>query len=114
MSTDILPRTTIGSKLYFTGCLVFTSTSASGTVRVSNADNGGAGTAVSPALFDYSTSLGSDQTFTGAETTAARTLRFSDPRAELFTYDIQVTAYQRASGAGGGAAAASISCLWAR
>ncbi|MFL6332734.1 MAG: S8 family serine peptidase [Pyrinomonadaceae bacterium] len=80
--------------------------SASGTVRVSNADNGGAGTAVSPALFDYSTSLGSDQTFTGAETTAARTLRFTDARAELFTYDIQVTAYQRASGAGGGTAAA--------
>lgn len=78
--------------------------SPSGTVRVSNADNGGAGTSASPALFDYSNSLGSDQTFAGAETTAARTLRFSDPRAELFTYDIQVTAYQRASGAGGGAA----------
>ncbi|HEX8148188.1 MAG TPA: S8 family serine peptidase [Pyrinomonadaceae bacterium] len=79
--------------------------SASGTVRVSNAENGGAGTPASPALFDYSTSLGPDQTFAGAETTAARTLRFADPRAELFTYDIQVTAYQRASGAGGGEAA---------
>jgi hypothetical protein len=83
--------------------------SASGTVRVSNADNGGAGTAASPALFDYSGALGPDQTFAGSETTAARTLRFSDPRAELFTYDIQVTAYQRASGAGGGAAAAGTS-----
>jgi hypothetical protein len=81
--------------------------STSGTVRVSNADNGGAGTAQSPALFDYSNSLGADQTFAGAETTAARTLRFTDPRAELFTYDIQVTAYQRASGAGGGGAATS-------
>ena len=83
--------------------------STSGTVRVSNADNGGAGTPASPALFDYSTNLGPDQTFTGSETTAARTLRFSDPRAELFTYDIQVTAYQRASGAGGGAAAGGTS-----
>jgi hypothetical protein len=81
--------------------------SASGTVRVSNADDGGAGTPQSPALFDYSNALGSDQTFTGAETTAARTLRFSDPRAELFTYDIQVTAYQRASGAGGGTSTSS-------
>ncbi|HWS90184.1 MAG TPA: S8 family serine peptidase [Pyrinomonadaceae bacterium] len=81
--------------------------SASGTVRVSNADNGGAGTAASPAVFDYSNALGPDQTFAGAETTAARTLRFSDPRAELFTYDIQVTAYRRDSGAGGGAAASS-------
>jgi minor extracellular serine protease Vpr len=78
--------------------------STSGTVRVSNADNGGAGTPLSPAAFDYSTSLGSDQTFTAGETSAARTLRFSDARAEMFTYDIQVTAYQRASGAGGGAA----------
>ncbi|MDT5272650.1 MAG: hypothetical protein QOH49_4836 [Acidobacteriota bacterium] len=79
--------------------------SASGTVRVSNADNGGAGMTISPAVFDYSTSLGSDQTFAGGEITAARTLRFADARGELFTYDIQVTAYQRASGAGGGAAA---------
>lgn len=78
--------------------------SASGTVRVSNADNGGAGTSQSPALFDYSNALGPDQTFAGAETTAARTLRFSDPRAELFTYDIQVTAYQRAAGAGASSA----------
>ena len=83
--------------------------SASGTVRVANADNGGAGTSASPALFDYSNGLGADQTFAAGETTAARTLRFSDPRAELFTYDIQVTAYQRASGAGGGASSAASS-----
>jgi hypothetical protein len=83
--------------------------SASGTVRVSNADNGGAGMMISHAIFDYSTSLGSDQTFAGGETTAARTLRFADARGELFTYDIQVTAYQRASGAGGGAAAGGTS-----
>jgi hypothetical protein len=83
--------------------------STSGTVRVANADDGGAGTAQSPALFNYSNSLGSDQAFNGAETTAARTLRFNDARGELFTYDIQVTAYQRASGAGGGASAASSS-----
>jgi hypothetical protein len=80
--------------------------SGSGTVRVSNADNGGAGSPASPALFDYTNSLGSDQTFTAGETTSARTLRFSDPRAELFTYDLQVTAYQRASGGGGAAAPA--------
>ena len=78
--------------------------SASGTVRVSNADDGGAGTAQSPALFDFSNALGSDQAFTAAEATSARTLRFSDPRAELFTYDIQVTAYRRASGASAPAA----------
>jgi len=79
--------------------------SASGTVRVANADNGGAGTAASPASFDYSNALGPDQMFAAGETTAARTLKFSDPKAELFTYDIQVTAFQRASGAASGAAA---------
>jgi hypothetical protein len=81
--------------------------SASGTVRVANADNGGAGTPASPALFDYTNSLGADQTFAAGETTAARTLRFSDPRAELFTYDIQVTAYRRTSGAGDGGSTAA-------
>lgn len=84
--------------------------SASGTVKVSNADNGGAGTPASPALFDYTNSLGADQTFTAGETTAARTLKFSDARAELFTYDIQVTAYRRtsdgASATGGDSASA--------
>ncbi|HEX8499810.1 MAG TPA: S8 family serine peptidase [Pyrinomonadaceae bacterium] len=83
--------------------------SASGTVRVSNADDGGAGTPASPALFDYTNRLGADQTFAAGEATASRTLRFSDPRAELFTYDIQVTAYQRASGAGGGTTSAASS-----
>jgi hypothetical protein len=104
-----LTNATANTYLPRVGLRVVGVNSASGTVRVSNADDGGAGTAASPALFDYSTSLGPDQTFTGAETTAARTLRFSDPRAELFTYDIQVTAYQRAAGACGGAAAGSTS-----
>ena len=74
--------------------------SASGTVRVSNADNNGGGTAASPAAFDYSNSLGTDQLFTAGETTSARTLKFADPRGEMFTYDVQVTAYRRASGGG--------------
>jgi hypothetical protein len=83
--------------------------STSGTVAVSNADNGGAGSAASPALFDYSNKLGADELFAGGETTAARTLRFSDPRGELFTYDIQVTAFQSASGGGAGSAASAAS-----
>ncbi|HEX8723234.1 MAG TPA: S8 family serine peptidase [Pyrinomonadaceae bacterium] len=83
--------------------------SASGAVRVSNADNGGAGTAASPAAFDYSNALGADQVFAAGETSAARTLKFADPRAEMFTYDIQVTAYRRASGSAEGAAAGATS-----
>jgi hypothetical protein len=80
--------------------------SASGTVKVANADNGGAGTPASPAAYSYSDKLGADQIFSGAETTAPRTLKFTDPRGELFNYDVQVTAYQ-GSGVGGGSLAAA-------
>jgi subtilisin family serine protease len=73
--------------------------SASGTVTVANADNGGAGTSTSPAAFDYSTRIGPEQEFAAGETSAARTLRFKDPRNELFTFDAQVTAYRGATGA---------------
>jgi len=73
--------------------------SASGTVTAANADNRGAGTPASPAAYDYSAALGADQLFTGGETTSARTLRFNDPKAELFTFDVQVTAYRGAPGA---------------
>jgi subtilisin family serine protease len=75
--------------------------SASGTVKVANADNGGAGTATSPAAFDYSTRIGPEQEFAAGETSAARTLRFNDPRNELFTFDAQVTAYRRAAAVAG-------------
>jgi subtilisin family serine protease len=75
--------------------------SASGTVTVANADNGGSGvSATNAALFGYSNLIGAEQEFTPAETTGARTLRFNDPAAELFTYDMQVTAYRRAADAG--------------
>lgn len=82
--------------------------SASGTVRVANADNGGNGTTSSPALFDYSNRIGVEQEFSPGEVSGARTMRFSDPAAELFTFDIQVTAYRRTGGAGGASATGGI------
>jgi subtilisin family serine protease len=81
--------------------------SASGTVTVANADDGGAGTPESPAMFDYSNSVGPEQTFTPAERSAARTLRFRDSAAEMFTYDVQVTAYRRIGGGGAPASGGS-------
>lgn len=72
--------------------------SASGTVTVANADNRGAGTATSPAAYNYSTQLGSDQLFTAGETSAPRSLSFNDPRGEMFTFDVQVTAYRGSVG----------------
>jgi len=76
--------------------------SASGTVSVINADNGGAGTsAANPARFGYSNQLGAEQEFSPGETTGARTLRFRDDANELFTFDMVVTAYQRTAGASG-------------
>jgi hypothetical protein len=82
-------------------------TSASGTVSVKNADNGGNGRSLSnAALFGYSNLLGTDQVFTAAEVTGSRTLQFNDPAAELFNIDVVVTAFQRGAGGGGEAGAA--------
>jgi hypothetical protein len=63
-------------------------------VRVINADNGGSGTSTAnPALFSFSSKLGSDQLFSPSETSSARTVRFQDTSAVMFTWDVQVTAY---------------------
>ena len=59
--------------------------SNTGTVRCSNADNGGNGVE-SSALWDYSTTLGSDRTLTPNEISSARHLKFSDAAGELFTF----------------------------
>jgi hypothetical protein len=68
--------------------------SASGTVRVINADNGNSGLGPDdPALFDYSHALGGDDVFSTGETTGARHLQFSDTSAELFTFTAEVTAF---------------------
>jgi subtilisin family serine protease len=74
-------------------------TSASGTVRVINADNGMNGTNPSnAALFSFSNKLGSDQVFSAGETTAANTIRFQDSASEMFSWDVQVTAYVQTGG----------------
>jgi hypothetical protein len=59
--------------------------SASGTVRVANADNGGDGIE-SGATFDYSPQLGPDRALMAGETSGARRLRFSDAASELFEF----------------------------
>ena len=72
--------------------------STSGTVRVQNAENGGTGLGTSsPALFDYSNQLGSDQVFSAAETTSARTLRFTDSASEMFQFDVNASAFLNSS-----------------
>jgi hypothetical protein len=82
--------------------------SASGTVRVINADNGGNGVETH-AGYDYSRTLGPDDAFTPAETTGVRTLRFHDQASELFTFDALITGYVQTGGGGttgGGSAGA--------
>jgi subtilisin family serine protease len=70
--------------------------SASGTVSVSNADNGGSGmTTQSAALFGYSNLLGADQAFTPGEKTGIRTIQFRDNASEMFSFDAVITAYQQ-------------------
>jgi hypothetical protein len=76
--------------------------SASGTVKVVNADNGKDGKSVAnAALFSYSQKLGTDSIFSPAEISGPRTLRFQDTTAEMFTFDVIVTAHL-ATGTGGG------------
>ena len=63
-------------------------------VRVINADNGGSGASpANAALFGFSAKLGSDQIFSPNETSGARTVRFQDTSAVMFSWDVQVTAY---------------------
>jgi len=69
-------------------------TSASGGVRVINADNGKDGRSpANAALFSFSQALGADQLFSPNETTGARTVRFQDSASEMFSWDVQVTAF---------------------
>ncbi|HEX8888471.1 MAG TPA: S8 family serine peptidase [Pyrinomonadaceae bacterium] len=83
-------------------------TSTSGTVSVKNADNAGDGkSGATAALFGYSNLLGIDQQFTPAEITGNRTLQFNDSAAEMFSFDVQVTAYQSGSSGAGGTMAPS-------
>jgi len=80
-------------------------TSGSGTVSVKNADNGGNGKSVATAaLFGYSNLLGSDQIYSPAEITGSRTLQFNDTAAEMFSFDVNVTAYVGEGGGGSGMA----------
>jgi len=75
--------------------------SASGTVKVINADNGRDGKSpANAALFGYSQKLGADQLFTPAEVSGTRTFRFQDSASELFNFDAVVTAYVSTGDAG--------------
>ncbi|MGZ8842773.1 MAG: S8 family serine peptidase [Pyrinomonadaceae bacterium] len=81
--------------------------SASGQVRVINADNGKNGSSPqNAASFSFSQKLGSDQLFTPAEATASRTVRFQDSANEMFSWDVIVTAYV---GTGGSSSSSSSS-----
>jgi hypothetical protein len=81
-------------------------TSGTGTVSVKNADNSGDGKSVATAaLFGYSNQLGTDQLFSPAEVSGVRTLQFNDSTSEMFSFDVNVTAYLSAGGGGAGAAA---------
>ncbi len=59
-------------------------------VTVSNADSGGNGVS-SKAVFDYSGTYGSS--FTGGETSSAKTIIFNNPNTVLFTFKAKVKAY---------------------
>jgi hypothetical protein len=61
--------------------------SASGNVRVANADNALTGVG---ATWDYSSKLGADNTLTANEVSGARNLKFTNPNNEPFTVTFNV------------------------
>ena len=81
--------------------------SGSGTVRVKNADNGGNGVST-PATFDYTPQVGSDQELAPGENTASRRLQFNNPASEMFTITVVITGHlPDPSGAASGGSGAS-------
>jgi len=75
-------NTSVFSPLSFT---ITSITSRSGQVKVQNADNNGNGV-TTPALFDYTSLVGSDQKLESGETSGARQLKFSNPASEMFEF----------------------------
>ena len=81
---------------------ITTTAGTNNNITVKNAENGKDGkSALTGALFTYSQLLGADEAFTPAEVTGARTIEFNNPTAQMFSFDITVTAYRRAASAGG-------------
>lgn len=99
---NISSNTTFYPPLHF---VITSIQSGSGSVRVMNADNGGNGTAGSPASFDYSNTFGFD--FTPGETSGAKRLRFSNPASEMFQFTAVVRAHLPASAGAGTSSATS-------
>jgi hypothetical protein len=84
--------------------IVTSVTSNSGNVRVKNADDGGNGVS-SPATFDYTSQVGSDQRLAPGETSGSRQLQFNNPMAEMFQFTVVVRGHlpdsAGAAGSGG-------------
>ena len=84
--------------------IVTSVTSNSGNVRVKNADDGGNGVS-SPATFDYTSQVGSDQRLVPGETSGSRQLQFNNPASEMFQFTVVVRGHlpdsAGAAGSGG-------------
>jgi subtilisin family serine protease len=81
-------------------------TSSSGNVRVKNADDGGNGVS-SPATFDYTSHVGSDQRLVPGETSGSRQLQFTNPASEMFQFTIVVRGHLPDAAGGAGSSGAS-------
>ena len=82
--------------------------SASGNVKVINADNTKDGrTPANAAQFSFTDKLGTDQIFSPSETTGSRTIRFQDSGSEMFSWDVQVTAYVASGGSSSSSSSSS-------
>jgi hypothetical protein len=88
-SYDLLIRNATGPQPILTplAARIVRLTSASGAVRVANADNGQTGAG---AAFDYSNMVGGDGALSPGELSGARRLRFSNPNNEAFSAEFEI------------------------
>src|SRR5205085_9357208 len=73
--------------------------STSGRVTVANAGNGKTGVG---ATWDYSALVGTDNMFTGGESSSSRNLKFNNPNNEPFTVTFSIVGVLASGGTGGG------------
>ncbi len=104
---QVLRNNSTGTSVFAPMRFIVTSiSSSSGTVRVKNADDGGNGVST-PATFDYTPQVGTDQQLSPGESTASRRIQFNDPASELFSFTVSVKGYfpdAAGAAAGGGGA----------
>ena len=104
---DQILRNTSSTSVFAPMKMIITSVSSgSGNVRVKNADDGGNGVST-PAAFDYTSQVITDQQLRTGESTASRRIQFNNPASEMFQFTVIVRGHlpdSSSAATGGGTA----------